>query len=616
MRERAAVAALLGLFCALAFNAARLSSATWDEPAHLAAGYSYLAWGDFRLNPEHPPLIKQLAALPLLAMTVWPARVSGARDDDSASLHNLRRFWQLALSDERAQWLFAHQFLYGLSDAALARYGVARGSMVPTTVRLSKSDYHNDADALLLAARVPMILLGAALGLLVFLWSRELFGSAGGLLSLTLYCFDPNFLAHSGLVTTDVGFALFFSASIYFLYRASRRPGPAELAGVALSFALACVTKYSAVLLVPILILLGARLPARRLAALLGACALCAWVGIWSSYGFRFEAVKPWWTAASEASEALPMQGVLERTDAAGGGRLGTTALRLAHRARLLPEAYLYGAAYARLRSYERESYLLGRMSSDGFAHYFLIAFLVKTPLAALAAFLAGGWAAWRRRRALRAPLIFLLAPVFIYGAFALLSKLNIGHRHLLPLYPPLFVLAGALALPWREKDAATRRRLASAAFAAIALAPFVVFSPPWKPAAVYPHLLAYFNELGGGPRHGHRILVDSNLDWGQELKGLARWLSARGISEPINLCYFGTADPRYHGIPHLNLTGCTLFEPHVPLEQARRPGLLAISASHREGAYARGVAPWTQLLEGAELVDAVGHSIFVYRLR
>ena len=138
---------------------------------------------------------------------------------------------------------------------------------------------------------------------------------------------------------------------------------------------------------------------------------------------------------------------------------------------------------------------------------------------------------------------------------------------------------------------------------------------PPWKPSVVYPYYLAYFNELAGGPRRGHERFVDSNLDWGQELKGLKRWLDAHRVTEPINLCYFGTADPRYYQIAHFNTPGSYRLEPQE--RGVRVPGLLAISATQLEGAYytAKYRAALAQVLAGARLVDVVGYSIFIYRL-
>jgi hypothetical protein len=131
----------------------------------------------------------------------------------------------------------------------------------------------------------------------------------------------------------------------------------------------------------------------------------------------------------------------------------------------------------------------------------------------------------------------------------------------------------------------------------------------------VAPHYLAYFNELAGGPRNGYKCLVDSNLDWGQDLKHLRRWLDQRQITDPVNLCYFGTADPRREQICHLNMPGGYFFEPVMPLTVARTPGYVIISATHLQGAYMPPelIAAWREFLKNATLVDTVGYSLFIY---
>jgi hypothetical protein len=154
-------------------------------------------------------------------------------------------------------------------------------------------------------------------------------------------------------------------------------------------------------------------------------------------------------------------------------------------------------------------------------------------------------------------------------------------------------------------------------ALGAVAVSASVVFAPPWKPVIIYPDYLAYFNEFAGGPRNGYTCLVDSNLDWGQDLKKLKHWLDRHKIAEPINLCYFGMADPRYYQIPHVNLLGGCVFEPEEPFQAARIPGYLAISATNLQGVYlsAQGRALWARFLQDAHLIDTIGYSIFIYRL-
>ena len=194
-----------------------------------------------------------------------------------------------------------------------------------------------------------------------------------------------------------------------------------------------------------------------------------------------------------------------------------------------------------------------------------------------------------------------------IWLAAASLSRYNIGHRHLLPMYPFLFVLCGGLAQPWSRLPARKRRWSAALVLLLVAAAPFTA----------YPHVLSYVNELGGGPSNGWRLLADSNVDWGQDLAELKAALDRRGIVEPVNLCYFGTADPRYHGIAHVNLPGGVWFEPQADFSAARRPGWLAISANDLNGVFYDPAlrAAWADFLKDAVLVERVGYSIFLYRL-
>ena len=154
-----------------------------------------------------------------------------------------------------------------------------------------------------------------------------------------------------------------------------------------------------------------------------------------------------------------------------------------------------------------------------------------------------------------------------------------------------------------------------------MALFSSVVFWPPWRPTLIWPHYLAYFNELAGGPRNGYRSLVDSNLDWGQELRKLKRWLREREIEEPINLCYFGMADPRFYQIRHVKMPGGYELEPPFgrknSFSRAFRPGYLAISATALQGVYQSSALrqAWRSFLRDARPVGTVGHSVFIYYL-
>ncbi|HZE87924.1 MAG TPA: hypothetical protein VE404_00180, partial [Verrucomicrobiae bacterium] len=396
-------------------------------------------------------------------------------------------------------------------------------------------------------------------------------------------------------------------------------------------------------------------------AALFGAALLVSGLVVWASYGFRYSAAADPAEAARMESQVFgpqgdaggsapgppreaghfPLERIVRRTAALGAllnrypdgppddvvdremaaapiGAAGASIL-FAARHRLLPEAYLFGLSYARMKSLQRASFLNGDLSSRGFRSYLPWAFLLKTPLLTLALLAGAALLALARRSSRRGDLAFLVVPVAVYFLASLASNLNIGHRHLLPIYPFLFVLCGLLGREWAALARVPAAATAALVLSGIALGGFVVFAPPWSPEVVYPHYLAYFNELAGGPRDGYRHLVDSNLDWGQDLKGLHEWAVRHGIdaNNPLYLCYFGMADPRFYGIPHVNLPGGYPLAPQARVEALPPGAFLAVSATNLQGVY---FSPpvrdtWRSILAHSTLVDTIGYSIFVYRI-
>jgi hypothetical protein len=692
--SRTTEAAIVFLFCCtfafLVIRFASVSSAAYDETTHLTSGYTYWKWDDYRLNPEHPPLVKKLAALPLLTVAVKPETVdlqSGDEEDrpNTTTERSMRRFWALGLQSIVQQWNFAQSFLYGPTPETQARLGLVDPHDVPGTTALEKSAFQNDAQALLFRGRMPIMLLGCALLTLVYLWGRQMFGVAGGVLGIALVSFDPNVIAHSGLVTMDIGVTLFMFAAMFFLWCAFRRLAVWSVVLFMISFGLAFATKFSAVLLGPCFWLVaagrimsakewpvGARgdtalSTVRQRAAIVcglfaGTCLTTVFV-IWALYGFRFSAAKDPERAAREEAAVLgssnasngrlfytagqlPLELVVRRTAVteslmAGHSErafdvptreevertpVGFTGslLMLGHRMKLLPEAYLYGLAVVRMTSLMRSAYLGGEISPTGFRSYFLWTFLLKTPVPALLLIVGGIVIALWRRMPWQCGLLFLAVPVVVYLAVSLSANLNIGHRHLLPIYPFLYVLSGVLTVEWAKWRPRTRRWTATVTLLSIVACSTFVFAPPWQPQAVYPHYLAYFNEFAGGPMNGYKSLVDSNLDWGQDLIGLKRWLETNQMKDPIILSYFGMGDPRFYGIAHVNAPralGGYGFEPAPAPNDflgSLKPGqYFAISATNRAGVYlpSQAAGIWNDLIERSAFVDQIGYSLFIYRL-
>jgi hypothetical protein len=267
----------------------------------------------------------------------------------------------------------------------------------------------------------------------------------------------------------------------------------------------------------------------------------------------------------------------------------------------VVPEDYVRGLLFVMKHSERRSTFLLGHLSDDGFPHYFLVSFLLKTPLPLLVLVLL---ALARIPRLSPRTAMFLWGPVAIYLGLTLGRGLQIGHRHLLPILPFLLVAAGEASaglLRWRRPIGLVVLGVLGVWYATGTL-------------ANHPHHLAYFNELGGGPSRGWQLLVDSNLDWGQDLKRLKKWLDAHGVEE-VKLSYFGSASPTYYGIRGERLPGYSA--PHPPrITREVFPGdVVAVSATNLQGVYLdpedRGLM---ERLRGLRPVGRVGRSILVYR--
>jgi len=288
--------------------------------------------------------------------------------------------------------------------------------------------------------------------------------------------------------------------------------------------------------------------------------------------------------------EAVPnrdrMPGSQTVDSLAGDGIIGSC-VRLANDWHLLPEPYLYGFSFALESSKSRVAFLNGQFSEQGWRMFFPYSLLVKTPLPTLALLVAAALAAiahWRRRaRGLYrvAPLVVFL---IVYWAIAVAANLNIGHRHILPTYPMMFILAGAAADWCRSRHAIVR------ALPVLLVAWLVVES-----TSIYPHYLAYFNQLAGGPRNGYRHLVDSSLDWGQDLPGLRRWLGERRETPqqlPVYLSYFGVGNPEHYGLRVRQLPAFPDWRSQHETADLE-PGTYCISATNLQSVYIPPRGPW-----------------------
>jgi len=490
----AAVLSLLLILSAQIIHAIHGQSLTWDEDDHIFAGYESWKTHDFGLNPEHPPMVKQLATLPLLPLHL-----------KVPPLQN--RFFKSEAYFDGYQLLFHN--------------GPADGG-------------HYTANTLVFRARLPTLFFAIAAALLVFFATREMFNVRAALIALTLFCFDPTLLAFGAYVTTDMAASCTIFATIYALWRYVQRPTPARLIVVGISAGLALAAKHSTVLLAPMLVLLLAgELATRALSArrprdtsqttlprtalhYIAALAVITFIGVavlWAFYGFRYAArPAPLVLSPSLTDYVGPLAGIQAR------------GILLAARFHLLPESYLYGLADVRKMANDMPSFFFGHVYQHGIWYYFPVVFLIKSTLALLLSLALTLFAIARGYLRNARALWFLIAPPAFYFAVAMSSHLNIGARHILPVWVFCCVLAGAGLSALIQHS--HRWLYPVAALLLFQIATTLHASPNY---------IAYSNEAWGGPTHTYRYLSDSNTDWGQQLLATSTYLRDHHITH----CYF-----------------------------------------------------------------------------
>ena len=439
----------------------------------------------------------------------------------------------------------------------------------------------NNVDAIFFLSRMAVVALGMLFAATAFRWAGQLWGKTAGLVALALFAFDPTIVANSQLVTHDIPVSFFFFAAAYCLWRYLETNRTRNLILTGIVFGLAQGAKFSALLLAPVFIAVAV---------------------LWSWRGPDWPARLRW--AMNRAVSVLPIFVV-------GGLTLwalyGFSFHSLPGSALHVPAPAYFEDMLWEIKYFGREHYffLCGQCSTTGWWYYFPLAFLIKTPLPAM--MLIGAAVISLRRQTNWPRLMALLLPVLAYLLSTLVSPLYIGYRYFIPALPFLYVLAGRLAL-------LTKRYWRLLLIGALAWSGVIALR-------IHPNALAYFNEIAGGPDNGWRCLVDSNIDWGQNLPALRDTIKKYNLGQ-IKLSYFGSGHPSYYGInyeplPTADLTPeqgnplARIFSPYDP-----SPGMYAISATNLQGvalgpdkrdtyAWFRDKTPFAK----------AGYSIFLYRV-
>lgn len=530
-------AALLGALCLVVFAQAFLSlrekSLTFDEMTYIPSGYAYVVTGDYRLNPEHPPLAKLMAGAALV--TAGPP-----------------------LDLRHPSWEGGDQWTFG------ARFFEELGTEAPRLVTL---------------ARIPTVLLLLVLVVGAYGMGLELYGRGAGLLAAWLCAFSPNLLAHGRLATTDLPQTCFVLLTSWAVLRYARGPSAGRGVAAGAMLALALLSKYSAILLlglVPLWLLADA--PRRAAAAppdaerRRGKDAPAVRVAMFLAVGTIFM-----------FAVAAVLVGAAYRTPGD-------------------PSTYVrnLGALYTNVHL-DLPTYLAGRFHEGRVWYYFVAAFLLKTPTAFLALLGLRVTDQMVRRDPDWPGLLHLVMPALLWLAVMSATALPFGVRYVLPMYPLLFVYAaGLLSSP----------RLARPSYRWVVIGLAALFSV--SSLRSFPDYLPYFNALGGGSDRGIEWLDDSNVDWGQDLPALRRWLEERSISD-ATVVPMALYDPAMYGVrgrvrgPDEVLP--LLSAPDPP------PGVYAVSA-HLLTRTRWGGPPLVDPLRDLEPAAVLGHSIYVFDLR
>lgn len=537
---RLAVLFLLGAFAILCIHGLVWDTPTVDEFTHLPAGWFYLKTGDFDLAARTPPLVKSLAALPLFALD--PAIETAKPAQESA--------WY--------PWILGTDFM-----------------------ERNRAAYNR----IFLLGRLPIVALGLLLGVVVYLWARDLYGEAGGLTSLALFAFCPTIVAHAHLATVDVGAAAFIALALYLFYRYAKDPAPGRLAASGVGLGLAQLAKTSAVLLYPILAVLALIVLVRQRTfrkSLGGLAAIVTLSLLVLNAGYLFQGTgRPLGDFEFQSRFMNRIADILP-----------------AWLPMPLPAPYLEGFDGIRLdaESGEFPNYLFGRWSREGTPVYYLVTLLYKNPLPFLLLALAAPFARLRPRPPGE---VFVALPlaVLLIASSLLTDKVNYGIRHILPVFPFLFIYMGRLAPFVLARGRAWR----TAGAVLLGLYPLSILGAT-------PDTISYFNLLARG--RGDEILLDSNLDWGQGLKRVRSYMDRHGIDR-IGLAYFGHVDPAIYGI-----------EWDFPRPEGRGP--VAVSANFLHGypymTYdGRRMVPvppdaFTWIARSPRVED-LGGGIFIYRI-
>ncbi|MFH0929720.1 MAG: glycosyltransferase family 39 protein [Candidatus Moraniibacteriota bacterium] len=587
------VAGILGIILIVSVSVSLGDAVIMDEVAHIPSGYSYVKYQDFRLNPEHPPLLKDLAGIPLQLLNV--------------TFPTDEKFWT---TDANGQWEAGRRFLYFPG---------------------------NDTEAIVFWSRFPIILIALALGFVIFKWAKELFGTKAGLLALALYALDPNILGHNHYMTTDLGIAAFCVFAFYFFIRYLKNPDWKTIVLAGIFLGLAALAKYSSVLLFPILgivLILYAIFRKEKLGfSFLGSgkikrfwlqklyLYIATFIVILAIHGLLIGIVY------EVNIYKMPTEKIHQLIDTQLGGNTKQLVSPYLHKMADNPvlrpySQYLIGffMVFGRVAG-GNTTYFFGEVTNQSFRAYFPMVFLIKEPLSMLILLIfsiAVGLVMMLKNNLPEFPKkiwfniknylsdhiaeFSMLSFIALYAYVSITGNLNIGFRHLFPILPLMYILIAKQVTIFGNQITKNYRKYFWSIISILII---------WiaaETAFAYPSYLAYFNQTVGGSKNGHKYVTDSNVDWGQDLKRLAKFVEENNIQK-IRVDYFGGGDVKHY-------LGDKAIMWHSALGQ--EPGWYAISATFLQNSLyykiTEGTPDYEWLRERTPTAD-IGGSILIYKI-
>ena len=570
--QRIAVALILIVHAALLAWGAYLHSPAFDEVGHFAAGLYHWQTGRFELYRVNPPLVRLVATLPI-ALDFPKVNTTVGEFSD------------------RMEFLVGPAIVRELGDRCQLLFAIARW------------------------ACIPFSLLGA---IVCFRWATQLYGTQAGLIALALWCFDPNILGNAQMITPDTGAAALGLLACYVFWLWLREPVWSLTALTGLILGLALLSKTTWIIafgIFPLLWLIersvqsslrhSLRKELPQLALILALSVLVI------NLGYRFDGAFRQLGTFQFSSRTLTVEGSDNRFRETVLGYVPVP----------LPEQYILGIDQQKFDFESRcPSYLRGEWRRGGWWYYYLYAFAIKTPVGTLALLVFACWQVIRSPRnpgCLRMELLSVLPGLLLFAFVSTQTGFNHHFRYVEPALPFLFIWASRVGCFWQSRRAYYKSVVA-----------FLIICSVVSSLRIYPHSLSYFNEVVGGPKNGHMHLLDSNIEWGQDLWILKDWTYRHPEASPLYIVNFGILDPRDLGIPAAGFPPSGFAPDRLDNDEESDavvgpiPGWYAVGVAflhiddHPDrNAFVRKGVPLCGYFRHFKPVDRIGYSMNIYHL-